>query len=375
MQVGIVEPWHDEMPAQIDDFGLRTLQLLDIESLAYGEDAVSTNGDGFFTLDVTERCIGGHAGVNVGVKKNDVGFRLCIRSPESASLPHAHSRTTQQRSCHYQDARSRHSPTPASASMVSKIRFSPSSRPLESNHSCNVCAPPPDPPPPIAMASLPMESGMLASVEARCTWAALFKCESTARTIWRILAPACNSPAGRLPITTTSQFTPGGRFCADDLISAAMVSSSTARFRARRNDCSSRSISVIEVERISTFMLADSGIEFTEVPPRITPILKVVFGTEGTVVAVNVSIALARITMGLGAPKSLQECPPGPRTITSKRRLPRASATIVSAPAPSSTKLYAIESFQRGVAKMWRMPRRSPSPSSPTFPMNRKGSA
>src|ERR1043166_5307719 len=31
--------------------------------------------------------------------------------------------------------------------MVSKIRFNANSRPLESNHSCKVCAPPPDPPP------------------------------------------------------------------------------------------------------------------------------------------------------------------------------------------------------------------------------------
>ena len=30
-------------------------------------------------------------------------------------------------------------------------------------------------------------------------------------------------------------------------------------------------------------MLADSGIEFTEVPPRITPMLNVVFGVVGTV--------------------------------------------------------------------------------------------
>jgi hypothetical protein len=28
-------------------------------------------------------------------------------------------------------------------------------------------------------------------------------------------------------------------------------------------------------------MLADSGMEFTEVPPRITPTLKVVFGEDG----------------------------------------------------------------------------------------------
>src|SRR4051794_40232014 len=153
-------------------------------------------------------------------------------------------------------------------------------------------------------------------------------------------------------MTTTSQLTPDGRFWADERISDIMVSSSTARFRARRSDCSSRSISDMDVDRISTFMLADSGIELTDVPPRMTPMLNVVLGVLGTVVAVNASIALARITIGFGAPKSLQEWPPGPRTITSKRRLPKASATIVSQPAPSRTRLHAIESFHRGVEKM-----------------------
>ena len=87
-----------------------------------------------------------------------------------------------------------------------------------------------------------------------------------------------------------------GRFWAEDRISAAMVSSSTARFNARRIPCSRRSISVIEVERISTFMLADSGIEFTEVPPRITPMLNVVFGEAGTGVAVvRIELALEEL--------------------------------------------------------------------------------
>ena len=90
---------------------------------------------------------------------------------------------------------------------------------------------------------------------------------------------------------------------------------------------------------MSTRMLADSGIEFTEVPPRITPTLNVVLGEDGTGVCANACTARASTTMGLGAPKSLQECPPGPRTMTSKRRLPRASATMVSEPAPSSTRL------------------------------------
>src|ERR1035438_5080482 len=47
-------------------------------------------------------------------------------------------------------------------------------------------------------------------------------------------------------------------------------------------------------------------------------------------------MARARTIIGFGVPKSLQECPPGPRAITSKRRLPRASATTVSEPAPST---------------------------------------
>ena len=54
-----------------------------------------------------------------------------------------------------------------------------------------------------------------------------------------------------------------------------------------RNTASRRSISAMDVERISTRMLADSGIEFTDVPPRITPTLNVVFGETGTGVSVN----------------------------------------------------------------------------------------
>src|SRR6266404_9172129 len=106
----------------------------------------------------------------------------------------------------------------------------------------------------------------------------------------------------------------------------------------------------MEVERRSTRMLADSGIEFTDVPPRITPTLNVVLGVPGTGVRLKTSIVRDRTIIGLGAPKSLHEGPPGPRTITSKRRLPSASATTVSAPAPSTTMLYAIAFFQRGVA-------------------------
>src|SRR5579872_5090649 len=113
-----------------------------------------------------------------------------------------------------------------------------------------------------------------------------------------------------------------------------------------------RSISAAELDRISTRMLADSGIELTDVPPRITPILNVVFGDDETRVCEKRWIARPRTTIGLGAPKSLHECPPGPRTVISKRRLPRASATMVSVPAPSSTRLETIESFHSDSEKM-----------------------
>src|ERR1700731_7664 len=102
---------------------------------------------------------------------------------------------------------------------------------------------------------------------------------------------------------------------------------------------SRRLISAVDVERKSTRIEADSGIEFTDVPPRMTPMLNVVLGDAGTGVCVHTSMARERAMIGLGAPKALQEWPPGPRTITSKRRLPRASATTVSAPAPSTTTL------------------------------------
>ena len=46
---------------------------------------------------------------------------------------------------------------------------------------------------------------------------------------------------------------------------------------------------------------------------------------------------------------------------------------MVSVPAPSSTTSEAILADHFGCWKMCRMPRRSPSPSSPTFPMNRMG--
>ena len=70
----------------------------------------------------------------------------------------------------------------------------------------------------------------------------------------------------------------------------------------------------MEAERRSTRAVADSGIELTDVPPEITPILNVVRGESGIWTSLNRASARERSTMGLGTPKSLHEWPPGPRT-------------------------------------------------------------
>src|SRR6185437_3134036 len=140
-----------------------------------------------------------YAGVNISVKKNQLGLRAFRRV-----LREAH----QQRTGSPQHGKNHgpqfHSLVPVRVSSDKRILFSPNSLPLQSNHSCKVCAPPPEPPPPIAIASLPKDNGTLASVEARWTCDPLPKCASTARITWRIRALASNSPAGRFPMAMTS---------------------------------------------------------------------------------------------------------------------------------------------------------------------------
>ena len=48
--------------------------------------------------------------------------------------------------------------------------------------------------------------------------------------------------------------------------------------------------------------------------------------------------------MGLGVPASVQEWPPGPVTVTRKRRLPRARVTTVLVPPPSRAMAAAMRS-------------------------------
>ena len=55
-----------------------------------------------------------------------------------------------------------------------------------------------------------------------------------------------------------------------------------------------------------------------EVPPSMLPMLRVVRGLTGSGMLESSLMASAAATMGLGAPKSLQEWPPGPVMTISK---------------------------------------------------------
>ena len=211
VHMGIVEAGHHEMPAQVDHFSGRSLQLHDLVVPADGFNSSIAHRHGFRALDSMKRR-GVYAGIDVRVEKNDVGPGLRGQALRRSCRDH------RKRSHHYrahgpeESIRGQlHKATPARPIRVSRMRLRPSSRPLQSNHSCKVCAPPPVPPPPMAMASSPSDSGILASVDARCTCAALPSCASTARTTCRMRAFGYSSPAGRFPMTTTSELSPKGR--------------------------------------------------------------------------------------------------------------------------------------------------------------------
>src|SRR3981189_1896356 len=169
MHVRIIETGHYETSAKVDDLGVRSLGFQDFIARSHGENTIAADGDRLGPCPCNQRRGVYDSGKDVSVGKDHVGFRLLRRSL---------CQTARSQTQDYDQCSSHYSPLPASASIVSRMRFSPRSLPLQSNHSCNVCAPPPEPPPPIALASRPSESGMLASVDARCTCAVLPSCAS-----------------------------------------------------------------------------------------------------------------------------------------------------------------------------------------------------
>ena len=76
-------------------------------------------------------------------------------------------------------------------------------------------------------------------------------------------------------------------------VERARFSSATELFTIARNASSTFFNSAHDSERMSTSMLTSDGIELTDVPPETTPMLKVVFGDEGTWRSENLAMAAA----------------------------------------------------------------------------------
>ena len=196
------------------------------------------------------------------------------------------------------------------------MRFSPRSRPSGRNHSCNVCAPPPTPPAPMAMAGVPSDRGILASVEAQSRRDRMPKCASTARIYLRMGASSASAAAGREPISLRREVTwpPEARW----------FSVSRARSTACSSAPTSSSIFWLLSERMSILARAACAIAFTPAPPSISPTLMADLGEPATAVSANRATARHSACTGLPTPKSLQLWPPGPLNTASKRRLPNA---------------------------------------------------
>src|ERR1700676_898691 len=95
-----------------------------------------------------------------------------------------------------------------------------------------------------------------------------------------------------------------------------------------RNEASVLFSADSDSERRSTLIDASAGIEFTEVPPSISPTLNDVRGFSGTGTFTKRAIPRASAWIGFGAPKSDQLCPPGPLILISKRREARAELAM-----------------------------------------------
>src|SRR5260370_37940688 len=107
-----------------------------------------------------------------------------------------------------------------------------------------------------------------------------------------------------------------------------------------RRNVSSLASSASDSDRKSTFISACAGIEFTDVPPSISPILKLVLGDSGTWPATKRAIPRPSAWMGLGTPKSDQLCPPGPVTAISTLRDASAAVVTYSVAEPATADAY-----------------------------------
>src|SRR6185295_18288948 len=122
VRVRIVKTGHYKFAAQLDHVRFRPLQLENLVVRPNSNDPISADRNCLFTLDAAERGAHRHSGIHIAVDID--GIRLRLRS---SILGPRQTRCAQHqcRNLHF------HSPTPASARSVSRIRFNPSSRPLQ----------------------------------------------------------------------------------------------------------------------------------------------------------------------------------------------------------------------------------------------------
>src|SRR5580704_6735345 len=154
---------------------------------------------------------------------------------------------------------------PARATVIRKRRLRPASRPVASYHSAAVCEPPPFPPPPIETAGMPSERGIFASVELLSSRERLPRKVSTLRIVSSRVELSGSLPEGRTPSDRRVAFT--GSLFARATAFSSRTPDCTASFSADSMTLTCDSCS----ERRSTFTEALDGMEFTEVPPSMTP--------------------------------------------------------------------------------------------------------
>src|SRR5450432_2386929 len=256
------------------------------------------------------------------------------------------------------------SPWRISSSRVSRIRLSPRSRPSGLNHSFEVCAPPPSPPPPIDTAGMPSDSGILASVEEQSRCERMPRWASTARRYCRMAEFSGSAAAGREPISLT--------FTATLPPVARWFSISRARSAAPVRMSTRSSNFWLSSERMSTLARASWAMALTPEPPSISPTFTDDLAPLSRRVSENSVTARHKACTGFPTPKSLQLWPPGPVKATSKRRLPKARVVIWSVLAPSTVTNARTLRPSGDCLHRCRMPSRLPSPSSPTLATSRR---
>src|SRR6267143_146960 len=254
MHVCIIETGHHKLAFEIDSLDAFLAASAIEEDVVHFPDATNLSvADGHGLGPRMRAVIGVNSPVSViggaGSFLRQARFRVeCGNDREDNERDNAGKESNAIRSDFHRDFSSA---TPETPRTVSSARFKPASLPAESYHSCNECAPPPLPPAPMEMASIPCDSGIFASVEERSMRDSLPTISSAARSAASSGESKGNSPPGRLPSNSTfhSSF-PLERSRAESISSRTPAMMHSRSADSRRVSSSSLS------ERMSTFKRA-----------------------------------------------------------------------------------------------------------------------